>query len=258
MDSNPTFPGPAPAAGPTSGPGAGPSAAALPPLPPGANPETYQIETVTDLLKKAAYLSIFSRADPSRPNTPIPAPGNPAAIIGVEVNEDLHRFDVHAQGPTAKEGFRVKNRFGEAVANVHIRWMVIPDTFEAGPGREPPPTPLNPMVSQRFTMLDGQMTFKDRGRSGFRAFGTGRTFPVLVGGRPQLRLGAVIDVLEEFGPLRGLPASGSVTRSTSTSCAPRERSASSPPAKGTPSWTCARSGRSTNGSWPRCRSSMSA
>lgn len=82
--------------------------------------------------------------------------------------------------------------------------MVAPDAFEAAPGLEPPPTELNPSVSQHFVMLDGHMTFKDRQGSGFRAFGTGRTLPVLLPGGPQLRIGAVIDILEGLGQLQGL------------------------------------------------------
>jgi hypothetical protein len=119
------------------------------------------------------------------------------------VNEDLHRFDIAVRCPT-KEGFPVDNRIGEAVAGVHIRWMVIPDSFEAAPGREPPPTELDPTCSQRFAMLDGQMTFRDRKASGFRAFGTGRTFPIQVAGQPQLRIGAVINILEGLGSFAGL------------------------------------------------------
>ena len=77
--------------------------------------------------------------------------------------------------------------------------MVIPDGFEAAPGREPPPTELDPTRSQRFTMLDGEMRTRDRYGSGFRGFGAGRTFPLMVNGTMQLRIGAVINVLEGFG-----------------------------------------------------------
>ena len=39
--------------------------------------------------------------------------------------------------------------------------------------------------------------------TGFRGFGTGRTFPVEVDGKPQLRIAAVVDVVEGFGELAG-------------------------------------------------------
>jgi hypothetical protein len=177
----------------------------LPPtFPPGADPETYQIETVRRLLKKAAYLSIFSVHNPAIPNVPIPAPSNPKSLIGIEANEELHRLEIKVKEPTFTTGLRVINRVGEPVANVRVQWRLIPEDFEAAPRRLPPPTELNPTESQRFTFVQGQMTFKDRDRSGFHAFGTGRTFPVTVQAHPQLRVGAVVDVLEGFGKLKGL------------------------------------------------------
>jgi choline dehydrogenase len=184
-----------------------PSPFSFPPgvFPPGVAPETYRNREVTRLLEQAAYLSIFSIHNPSRPNIPIPSPRDPGRLIGVEVHEDLHRFDVGIEPPGCTGGLRASKRVGEPVATVQIRWLVIPDDFNAGPGRVPPPTELDPTRSQRFAMLDGRLSFQDRAQSGFRAFGTGRTFPVLVGGRPQLRIGAVIDILEGFGQFQGLP-----------------------------------------------------
>lgn len=75
------------------------------------------------------------------------------------------------------------------------------------PGRAqrlPPTTILNPFVSQRFTMLNGQLSFKDATGSGFRAFGVGRTFPVTEDGKSRLRIGAVIEILEGLGEFAGM------------------------------------------------------
>ena len=181
---------------------------ALPPLPPsfppGVDPATYQLDKVSRLLKSAGYFSIFSIHNPAIPNTPIPSPRNPGRLIGIEANEELHRFEITVEEPMNECGLKAINRVGEAVANVHVKWMLIPDDFEAGPGRIPPPTELDPTRSQRFTFLDGEMKFKDRERSGFHAFGAGRTFPVMIGNQLQLRVGAVVDVLEGFGKFKGL------------------------------------------------------
>lgn len=177
----------------------------MPPLPPtfpkGVNPETYKINEVTHLLREAAYLSIFSMPDSTKPNKPIVSPRG--EMIAVEVNEDLHRFDIRVDQPTAKRGLRAISSVGQRVAEVHIRWTPIPDDFEASPGIEPPPTPLDPTRSQRFAMLDGEFKFDDTNHSGFRGFGTGRTFPALVSGEPQLRIGAVVDILQGYGRLTG-------------------------------------------------------
>jgi len=181
----------------------------LPPLPPtfppGIDPATYQLETVSRLIKSAAYLSIFSIHNPKIPNTPIPSPRDPGRLIGIEAHEELHRFEITVAEPTVECGLKAINRVGERVADVHVKWMLIPDDFEAAPGRVPPPTELDPTRSQRFTFLDGQMKFRDRDGSGFRAFGAGRTFPVMIDNQLQLRVGSVVEVLEGFGKFRGLP-----------------------------------------------------
>jgi hypothetical protein len=179
-------------------------------FPPGVNPETFKIKEVNQLLKSAAYFPIFNIANPGVPNRPIPLiPDLPFLqqylMIAVDVNEQLHRFAINVEEPTIKNGLRAATEVGEPVANVHIRWTPMPENFEAAPARQPPATILNPFVSQRFCMLDGHLTFKDRHGSGFRAFGTGRTFPVNSGGTRQLRIGAVIDILQGNGVFEGLP-----------------------------------------------------
>lgn len=182
----------------------------LPPtFPPGVNPETYQIDKVERLLKSAAYFPIFNVANPNSPNTPVPLiPGIPFLqqylMIAVEVNEELHRYEVTVEEPTRESGLRAINRVGEPVANVHIRFTPIPWEFEAAPGKYPPPTLLIPFISQRVSMLNGQLTFKDAEQSGFKAFGTARTFPAQEGGKRVLRIGAVIEVLEGLGKFKGL------------------------------------------------------
>jgi hypothetical protein len=181
----------------------------LPPtFPPGVNPETYKIDEVTRLLKSAAYFPIFNTPNPNSPNQPVPLiPGIPFLqqylMVAVQVNEELHRFEINVKEPTPQCGLRASNRVGEPVANVHIRWTPMPENFEAAPNKLPPPTLLNPFCSQRFCMLEGQLTFKDRDGSGFHGFGTGRTFPVS-GSPGQLRIGAVIDILEGLGKFKGL------------------------------------------------------
>ncbi|HKP84219.1 MAG TPA: hypothetical protein VJT69_19540 [Pyrinomonadaceae bacterium] len=179
----------------------------LPPtFPPGVNPETYKVEEVTRLLKSAAYFPIFNSDNPNMPNQPVPLiPGIPVLsqylLTAVNVNEELHRFQVLEDEHC---GLRASNQVGEPVANVHIRWTPIPENFQAAPDVFPPTTILNPFVSQRFTMLNGQLSFKDARGSGFRAFGTGRTFPVTEDGQSRLRIGAVIEILEGLGEFAGM------------------------------------------------------
>ena len=181
-------------------------ASILPPtFPPGVNPETYRIEAVAELLKEAAYFPLFSVANPDSPNHPILLiPGVPFLMTAVEVNEQLHRFEVQVEPPMSSAGIRAGNQVGQTVAHVHIRWTPMPAYYAPSPDTIPPTTILNPFCSQRFTMLDGQFTFEDRDQSGFKGFGAGRTFPVREGGQRRLRIGAVINILEGLGKLEGL------------------------------------------------------
>jgi hypothetical protein len=167
----------------------------------GASPD---LDDVSDLLRQAAYFPLFSVADPSVPNKPLPSPRRPNALIGMEVHEQMHRFDILTAEPDIRAGIRARNRVGEQVASIHIDWRVIPDNYVAKPGEAPPPTELDPTRPQRFAMYNGEFDFLDSQKSGFHGFGAGRTFPVIEEGQPHLRIGAVVDILEGFGRLQGL------------------------------------------------------
>jgi len=226
------------AAPPDSPGGPIPPGVAAPQVPPGGDPETSRVEEVDAALTKAAYICVYSRSDGNRPNTPIMAATGPLGelllrsgampmlgaigrlvgleavapvlkmmplgMIGVEVNEQLHRFDVRGTVPDERRGVRASNTVGEPVGTLTMKWLIAPDDFEPGPGRVPPPTFLDQTRSQKFVMLDGRQRLRDCRESGLRAAGSGRTFPVIVNGQRQLRMAAVVDVVEGFGNLAGL------------------------------------------------------
>lgn len=176
---------------------------ALPWVPPGEDPVTYDIDRVSALLKSAAYFPIFNVHNPAMPNqTNTLIPGVPFFIRSVDVNEQLHRFEILVD--RSEGGLRASDRVGEPVAKVSIQWTPIPDFYAPSPGVEPPPWILNPFMSQRFTMLNGRLAFQDRNGSGFHAFGAGRTFPATEGGQSVLRIGAAIEMLEGLGQFKGL------------------------------------------------------
>jgi hypothetical protein len=177
------------------------SAPIQPAFPPGTT------DAVTRLLEAAAYFPIFNVHNPAIANDTVALLPVATQTLGqalftaVNVNEALRRFEVVTQaGP---RGLAAINRISsEDIANVTIRWTPIPPGYAPSPGVSPPPTLLNPFASQRFTMLNGQLSFQDRRVSGVQAFGSGRTFPI---GGGSLNIGAVIDVLAGFGALHGLP-----------------------------------------------------
>jgi hypothetical protein len=175
----------------------------LPWVPPGENPETYDIDRVHTLMKSAAYFPIFNIHNPQLPNqTNYLIPGVPLFIRSIDVNEQLHRFEIQAK--YTDQGLGAANRVGEAVATVHIQWTPIPDFYAPSPGVQPCPWALNPFIEQRFVTLNGHLDFQDKEQSGIRAFGVGRTYPVVEGGQNRLRIGAAIEVLEGVGKFKGL------------------------------------------------------
>jgi hypothetical protein len=186
-----------------------------PPLPPGASPGGEQIGDVSRLLQAAACFPMFGLHDPSIPSDTVPLLPIAARMLGkalftaVNVHERLQRFDVVSDmGP---EGLRAHNALGsDPVADITTRWAPIPDHYVPSPGVSPPPTLLNPFTSQRFTLLNGQIGFRDRKVTGLQVFGTGRTFPI---GGGALNLGAVIDVFQGTGALHGL-SNGSLPGAT--------------------------------------------
>ena len=153
------------------------------------------------LVDQAAHFNMFSVADTKNSNAAILAAGSSNSVIGLNVCEALHRFDISAQPPTHENPTRARNVVGEVAGKFTHRWMVIPDDFVALPGQEPPPTALDPSRSQRFVMLDSVCTFGD-GKDGFRGFGTGQTFPVTIKGQQQLLAVAIGNVMEGFGKFR--------------------------------------------------------
>jgi hypothetical protein len=169
-------------------------------FPPGVNPETYKLDEVTRLLNRAAFFSLFS-VPSNIPNVPLPMPGNPSQLRGIEVHENVHRFDIRVERPEC-DNLQATNTLGQHAGTVHIRWLPVPDNFEAAPNRTPPPTALDPSRSQRFVMMDGEFRFDDPEQSGFHGFGAGRTFPTRVDNQLQLRIAAVVEILEGFGRLK--------------------------------------------------------
>ena len=167
---------------------------------PDINAETYPFGLVQQLLDQVAYINMLSRPDRGAPETAIRASGS--EVIGVAVREVLHRFEIALDPPAANDGLRAHNIVGEAIGTFHHSWIIAPDDFRALPGRQPPPTPLDPSSSQRFVMLDGICRFGD-GNDGFRGFVTGRTFPMTIGGRPELWAAAIGNITEGFGSLEG-------------------------------------------------------
>ncbi|HEX6865560.1 MAG TPA: hypothetical protein VF414_22220, partial [Thermoanaerobaculia bacterium] len=153
------------------------------------------------LIDEAAGFNVMAVPEARPSGSALRAAGR-NGVIGWQVREALHRFDIVLDPPSAGGGIKAANSIGETAGWLDLRWLVIPRDFLARPDREPPATLLDPERSQRFTMQEATFRFGD-GSDGFRSFGTGRTFPAWYGGRPRLVAAAVGNVTEGFGKFRG-------------------------------------------------------
>jgi hypothetical protein len=163
-------------------------------------------EEVFEILQKAAYFSIFSVPDPNQLSEGIPLiPFIPTSIYKIRITEAPHRHQLSITPPTADCGFR-SHAIGsnQQIARQQLLLEVMPNNFEAGFGRTPPPTLLLPFLSQRFYMSEGVFDFLDPEASGFRAHAVGRFFPIRVGGQLFLRIGSIVEILTYLGRLQGL------------------------------------------------------
>jgi hypothetical protein len=139
----------------------------------------------------------------------------PAGLIGLDIHEPLHRFDANLHPPTLESGVSGANRIGETIALLSMKWRLVPDGFETSPEAPLSATEIHETSSQRFAMVDGAITFQDRGRSAIRFFGAGRTYPATTDGQPRLLFAGTATVIDGTGSLTGtrgtLTISGEVT-----------------------------------------------
>ncbi|HBL30309.1 MAG TPA: hypothetical protein DD490_26035 [Acidobacteria bacterium] len=174
---------------------------------PDVNAETYPYDVVQYLLDQAANFSLLSVPDPDHPARATLTPATPHDYFGIDggygidLASRLHRLDsgVEAASP---QGVRVHQAVGPAGGTLRARLMFGPADLAWTPGQDPPATLWDPWRSQRFSLLDAEIRFQ--GDDAVRIYGIGRTFPAVVAGRPSLYAGAVANVIEGRGALRGL------------------------------------------------------
>lgn len=155
---------------------------------------------VQGLIEKAANFNVWTGPREGRGCEPLRRSG--AGTTGIVVRQPIYRFAVDMAPPSVEGEVRAANTVGEEVGSLELRLAIIPREHRAHPRREPPPAVLDRTVSQRLALQEAVFRLGDG--LGFRAFGTGRTFPMDFGGRPRLTLAAVGDLSEGFGSFAGL------------------------------------------------------
>lgn len=167
---------------------------------PARRPADASPETLQYVLDQAAYFHMI--VSPGAHGPAVVSPAGGGEVAGFTVSETLHYFDVDLELPQPGGCVRARNAVGACAGRVDLRWVFIPQDFMARPDSSPPTTRLDASRSQRFIMQEATFSFGD-GRDGFRVFGTGRTFPFMVGGRPKLVAAAVGDITSGFGKFAG-------------------------------------------------------
>lgn len=162
---------------------------------------SYPRELIQNLLDQAAFFNLLAVPDREHSQVAIRAGGD--GIIGVRLQNTLHRLNVITNPPGTNRPITATNIVGQSIGAFTQRWMFVPDNFVGLPGKEPPPTRLDPSRSQRFIMLDGNCNFGDGG-PGFRGFGAGFTVPSSKRARHEVDAIAIGVLLEERGELSGL------------------------------------------------------
>jgi hypothetical protein len=148
---------------------------------------------VQTLFHNSAFVNGYAMPHAAQPNRPIHDPADASAVIGIDISERVHRFQIHG----------VESTVGDTAAYLSFKWLFAPQYYYALPEQEPPPTRFDRMRSQRFTMQDTVFALDADGKHFFRGFGTGLTRPVIVDGERQLRFSAVGTVLAGFGLFEG-------------------------------------------------------
>jgi hypothetical protein len=169
------------------------------------DPTTYKLNEVEYILNQSAFINAFATPISTTPDEPLPIPGSTDAHLlgGLRVYRRLQRFAITMRPAHAGIGLHVSNAVAPSQATLALHLAVIPDDFYATPWRVPPATPLDFTRSQRVALLDNTVTFDEAGQHRLRCFGTGRTFPVLVGETPQLYLGAIANIMDGSGICEG-------------------------------------------------------
>jgi hypothetical protein len=168
---------------------------------PDINAETYPFELVQQLLDRAAYFVLYSMPVETL-CAPITDPRRSDAIIGVQVTEALHRFQILSEQPSRERGLRAATQVGEKVGEFTHKWMFIPGDYRALPGRAAPAQALGSSDAQRFVMLESRFVSAD-GADSFDGFGTGSTLSGGAAGNSGIPVAAVGTILEGRGRFRG-------------------------------------------------------
>ncbi len=173
---------------------------------PDVNKEIYPYEMVQHWLDETANFSMFAKPDTKYEGSATLTPGKPDDWFGlnggygIDFVSSLHRLDATVKLCEHNSGVKVSQAVGETTGRLHCRCFFTPSDFQWAPKQFPPPRILDPWNSQPFVVQECEFTFG--GEDKVNCYGIGRTFPIIVAGKPVVLCGAVGNITQGSGKLK--------------------------------------------------------
>jgi hypothetical protein len=124
-------------------------------------------------------------------------------LIGFQLDEDLHRFNVIVSAPTNRAPLAGRYKIGETSGKAAWRWMRVKDGGSFSPGSQLHPQELDreSEAPQPLAMVDGEFKFGNE-QDGFRATGTGHACRVRLQGRREMQVSGIAALGDGFGKFK--------------------------------------------------------
>lgn len=114
----------------------------------------------------------------------------------------IHRLDIRMPHPTGDKGVQAENLLGPAAGRLEYCMQAIPHGSRVIPNHLTPSVEFDNAVSQRFALQQCRFSFGSGDT--FECFGSGRTFPMILGGRPQLAAAGLAEIKSGTGAFQRL------------------------------------------------------
>ena len=181
---------------------------------PDVNAQTYPYEMVQYLLDQTTSFSLFATPDLSFAPHATLTPGHLEDYFGInggyglDIKSNLRRFDSTVRS-SCSAGFSIGESVGESAGAMHCRLLFGQGSFPWAPTAEPPCAIYDPWRAQRFAVQNFDVAFGSD--NGFSGYGSGRTYPVVVQGRPLVLTAAMGNVMSGYGKFRDMNGSFTIS-----------------------------------------------
>src|SRR5262245_51525123 len=163
---------------------------------PDVNAQINPYDMVQAMLDQTANFSMFAVPVAGYEEKATLTPGNPNDWFGLnggyglDLLSDLRRFEAIVDARSS--GVRASQEVGQATGKFHCLCLFTTSDFKWNTRQTPPPAIFDPWRSQHFVMQECELTFGEKHTCRF--YGTGRTFPIMVGGRHVLLASGVANL----------------------------------------------------------------